>query len=304
MNQPAGWFPQVDGQQRYWDGDQWTEHFAPGGAPAAAAPPGAVIAADKPARPWFKKKRFMLPGGALAIILIATAFNRGGTSPTVAANVPIAAPSVAQTSAGAPKTAAPKAVAPAAPNGDAQVTHYNETYGTFTGILKSGRGDATIALPQGAKAGLVIATHNGSANFQVSGLDKGNQPTIDGLVNAIGNYSGTTAYGLTDMGNPPVKLQVTADGTWTITIAPLSSARVLPAATSGKGDEVFRYDGDAVDYAITHKGQANFQVQQYGGDPNMGVNEIGNYSGIVPFVAGPTVLVIVADGTWTFKKQG
>lgn len=25
---PAGWYP-IDGQQRYWDGSHWTEHYAP-----------------------------------------------------------------------------------------------------------------------------------------------------------------------------------------------------------------------------------------------------------------------------------
>jgi Excalibur calcium-binding domain/Protein of unknown function (DUF2510) len=30
MSTPAGWYPQPDGQQRYWDGELWTEHFAPG----------------------------------------------------------------------------------------------------------------------------------------------------------------------------------------------------------------------------------------------------------------------------------
>jgi hypothetical protein len=30
MNNPAGWYPQPDGQLRYWDGELWTEHFAPG----------------------------------------------------------------------------------------------------------------------------------------------------------------------------------------------------------------------------------------------------------------------------------
>jgi hypothetical protein len=33
MSSPAGWYPQPDGQQRYWDGHQWTEDFAPGAAP-------------------------------------------------------------------------------------------------------------------------------------------------------------------------------------------------------------------------------------------------------------------------------
>jgi hypothetical protein len=47
MSSPAGWYSQPDGQQRYWDGQQWTEDFAPGGAtPVAIAATG-----GEPARP-------------------------------------------------------------------------------------------------------------------------------------------------------------------------------------------------------------------------------------------------------------
>ncbi len=35
MSAPAGWHPQPDGRERWWDGQQWTEHFRD---PAAAAP--------------------------------------------------------------------------------------------------------------------------------------------------------------------------------------------------------------------------------------------------------------------------
>ena len=45
---------------------------------------------------------------------------------------------------------------------------------------------------------------------------------------------------------------------------------VLPSSASGKGAKVFRYESGAVDVAITHKDQANFTVQQYGGDLGMG----------------------------------
>jgi len=47
---PAGWYPDPSGsgQQRYWDGSQWTEHYTPGaGAPAA----GGYPAQAAPARP-------------------------------------------------------------------------------------------------------------------------------------------------------------------------------------------------------------------------------------------------------------
>jgi len=44
----AGWYPQPDGQQRYWDGQHWTEHFAPGTAIPVTTP-----ATDgEPARSW------------------------------------------------------------------------------------------------------------------------------------------------------------------------------------------------------------------------------------------------------------
>ena len=114
MSTPAGWYPQDDGQQRYWDGTQWTEHFAPGtaaGAAAGAASADASAVGDTAAysyttpvaadgglgagpysaanavpaqRPWFKKKRFLIPGGAVALILVASmasAAGGGGSTP-------------------------------------------------------------------------------------------------------------------------------------------------------------------------------------------------------------------------------
>jgi hypothetical protein len=35
----AGWYPQPDGRLRYWDGTQWTEHFAPGAGQQSAQAP-------------------------------------------------------------------------------------------------------------------------------------------------------------------------------------------------------------------------------------------------------------------------
>ncbi len=42
-NTPAGWYPAPDqpGNERYWDGSQWSDAYRPaGGAPPPAAPPG------------------------------------------------------------------------------------------------------------------------------------------------------------------------------------------------------------------------------------------------------------------------
>ncbi|KQO97682.1 hypothetical protein ASF30_14840 [Leifsonia sp. Leaf264] len=175
----------------------------------------------------------------------------------------------------------------------------DSTFGTFDPISQTGTGDSVIALPD-ATAAVVTATHDGSSNFAISVLDATNQSTGDLLVNTIGAYSGTTAYGFNAIAQG-VNLEVKADGNWSITIAPISSAPAL--APSGAGDAVFLYDGEASTAAITHDGAANFVVSEETGDAlSMGllVNEIGPYSGTVPLSGGPSVIDIRADGNWTF----
>ncbi|MEV0646533.1 hypothetical protein AB0I28_14845 [Phytomonospora sp. NPDC050363] len=180
---------------------------------------------------------------------------------------------------------------------------YDEEYGTFETVEESGSGDTVLELPKGASAGIVTATHDGSANFIVSGLDKDNEPTGDLLVNAIGDYKGTAAYGLTALGEA-VTLEVKADGKWSITIAPVSAAKALPSPAKGGGDAVYLYDGDAATWKATHDGEGNFIVVQYpaGGFPNLAVNEIGEYEGTVAAKAGPSVVTVNADGKWTLAE--
>lgn len=97
---PAGWYPDSTGTTRWWDGEQWTEHTPPPPptqqAPTASTPepvfpsaaeaePHARTRADakaekayeKASRPWYKKKRFILPLGFIAL-MIAVAAGSGG----------------------------------------------------------------------------------------------------------------------------------------------------------------------------------------------------------------------------------
>ena len=72
--------------------------------PAPVAATSAVDATGKAARPWFKKKRFVIPGIALAIIVAAN-LGGGGTDSTNLATV--------DNSTAAPAAVQPKVVAPA-----------------------------------------------------------------------------------------------------------------------------------------------------------------------------------------------
>src|SRR5262249_42562126 len=162
-------------------------------------------------------------------------------------------------------------------------------------------GDSVINLPTGATAGLVKATAGGSSNFVIEELNSNNHQ-VGLLVNVIGAYQGTTAWGF-DFGRA-AKLQVTASGPWTIRLSPIGSAPVLAKSNAGKGDSVYLWLGRAANWAIMNKGQENFVVTTEGGGTfgsNLLVNEIGNYRGVVPVEAGPAVTIIASDGTWTIK---
>ncbi len=107
---PAGWHPQPDGRQRYWDGQQWTEHYALGTSEAAA--PAAV--APKTARAWYVKKRVLIPAGIAALFIVIGALGGGGDDPTQpVSGTPSSTASVDKLAAAAP--AATKAPASAAP---------------------------------------------------------------------------------------------------------------------------------------------------------------------------------------------
>jgi hypothetical protein len=183
----------------------------------------------------------------------------------------------------------------AAPANDWYVTQY----GTFAASTQSGSGATVIALPAGAKAGLITAQYTGGANFIVTPLDSTNQPIGELGINVIGAYSGTVPFGLNAIGNAPTQLQVQSSGPWTIAIAPLDSAPAQPA--SGTGDAVFKYDGAATAKTFTNTGSANFIVNQYSASafPGIDINEIGNYSGKVPVLAGPSIITLMSNGNWT-----
>ncbi|MCW2758901.1 MAG: putative rane-bound protein [Nocardioidaceae bacterium] len=94
---PSGWYPDPEsvGSQRYWDGQTWTEHRAPGAMPISAvgvvdpAPSGSPRGSEHtstaglpaPKDPWFKK-RWVLVIAAAAVGLAVGASTSGSTDPT------------------------------------------------------------------------------------------------------------------------------------------------------------------------------------------------------------------------------
>src|SRR5450759_2444153 len=86
MSTPAGWYPQPDGQQRYWDGQQWTENFAPGVTPETptgvlpATPAGVPSETHPPAarKNWFVRHKILTAIGAVLLLGIGSSLVNGG----------------------------------------------------------------------------------------------------------------------------------------------------------------------------------------------------------------------------------
>lgn len=175
-------------------------------------------------------------------------------------------------------------------------------YGRFTPITRSGVGDDVIKLPKGAKAAIIRATHSGDRNFIVQGLDSaGDFSALP--VNEIGEYSGTTAIGLMEYERGETKYrEVVADGRWKLVISPVADAPSIKSSSTGDG--IFLYNTTSLKKAkITHKGSSNFIMVYHRADTwDLLVNEIGNYSGTKTIKAGPGVMEIIADGSWTFRR--
>ncbi len=279
----------------------------------------------KPKRPWFKKKRFVIPGalvvlagfgGALAGDEPATEPRPVAvTTPTVASESPSAAPKKSESAATEPTATTEKADTPVAtstvedtpsveettpePEPELAVDPYAVRYGTFDVVEESGSGDSIVAVPEGITAALVTATHTGSRNFVIQSLDANNE-VRDLLVNEIGPYSGTVDFGVTGWSDAPSMLQIKADGAWTITLSPVGTAPAPGADLSGTGDSILRYEGAAGIATVNHAGESNFVIHFTDGtSPDLLVNEIGAYSGEIPIKSGPALIAVKADGDWT-----
>jgi hypothetical protein len=82
MSSPAGWYPQPDGQQRYWDGEVWTERYAPGDQAETSALP---LLKTKPGfvfrgRSFSRAASFGWGGLALAVLIGALSSGFSGAA--------------------------------------------------------------------------------------------------------------------------------------------------------------------------------------------------------------------------------
>ena len=159
--------------------------------------------------------------------------------------------------------------------------------------------------------GLTIATstHRGDRNFIVWALDEQGERQ-DLLVNAIGDYDGAT---VADLDAGTYRLDVSADGNWTVNIALTEHTGGLGLPTVFEGDqdaatEAFATDGGLISFTYEHSGESNFIAWLWtaeGTREALIANEIGETSGSTGqgLDAGLYVLEVAADGDWSITVE-
>ncbi|MEK6206934.1 MAG: hypothetical protein AABM32_04770 [Chloroflexota bacterium] len=137
-------------------------------------------------------------------------------------------------------------------------------------------------------------THQGRSNFAVY-VFRGDQKDL--LINDIGNYAGIRPLFYTE----PIRLQIEADGPWTVTIAAVEGGGTVTANAQGDWVGKFFTPPATGAYRFTHDGQSNFAVYLHCADRRQLIqNEIGAFNGskIIQFGRAPCLWEVVADGTW------
>lgn len=142
-------------------------------------------------------------------------------------------------------------------------------------------------------------THTGRRNFIVQVFRGSDQ---DLLINTIGAYQGDRPL----LGAAPVRLNIEADGAWTVTIAAIEGGG-SPSVT-GRGDAVSRqFQPPALGtFEFTHDGERNYIVLLHcASGRDLVQNRIGAFEGstIVRFGRGPCFWEVQADGSWTVKAK-
>lgn len=101
-----GWYPTPDGQQRYWDGRQWTNHVAP----AATQPAGVAV---RDSRPWYAMKRFLIPIGLFGFLFFL--FLLGSLAPDTPEQAQVSSPTRTQAAAAQSTSSSALAEEPSTP---------------------------------------------------------------------------------------------------------------------------------------------------------------------------------------------
>jgi hypothetical protein len=133
--------------------------------------------------------------------------------------------------------------------------------------------------------------------------------TSRALVRRGGDYQGRVLFNTRSTFETVDALTVVTDGTWEVSVGPLSDAPRWEAGDreyEGEGDDVVQLLWSPTSFAtldVTHAGLSNFIVSSGDGlGSRTHVNEVGRYEGEVGLSAKDLLVAVEADGSWTITR--
>ncbi len=172
---------------------------------------------------------------------------------------------------------------------------------TSSPIVIRGTGHTAIgAITLPAPISVAHFTHDGRSSFVVESFVGGQG---DLLINTVGAYKGSRPL----FEGSPVKLDIQADGAWTVTITPMTCC-AASGEFAGSGDAVsnqFNPPGRQA-WDFSNSGQGSYVVYAHcvGGDQIV-LNRVGSVQGsmVVQFGRGPCYWEVLSDGSWSIRPD-
>ncbi|WP_406477727.1 TerD family protein [Streptomyces sp. NBC_01615] len=182
----------------------------------------------------------------------------------------------------------------------------------FEPVVQRGRGQGVITVGRSVPPGPVIveAWHEGEGYFYAYTLTKRNKDDKLVFNNTMTDFRGRALVFQDD--DRRLRLRVTGDNDWTVSVQPLSVARHLTGTVQGLGPEVLVYTGTEADvdaeFSGGDDGDSSFVVwsadaHNLRGSHDLVFNDVGRLRQTAPLPGGPLLLLVEADGPWQLTAR-
>lgn len=188
-------------------------------------------------------------------------------------------------------------------------------YGSFDPISASGRGSTTIAMPPGARVGVVSTSQQARVPLRAWTVDaSGNRIELVADAHApapIGWQVGARAFGLGG-GAAPTHLSIETTGDWSVRVIDMRSVPVGDPGRSGFADDVWIMPGGVAHLDHSYMGagtgtaERGFDARLHrpaslGGVSTSLASAQGPASGRVAVSSAPGLVTVRASGAWTIQ---
>lgn len=252
-------------------------------------------------------RRLLIVGLGIIVLALAGCGEATADTTTSSASPVVTEAGVATSAPSTTTTTAPTTTATAKPTttttAEATTTTLSDFYQTYSG---SGNKIVDLGTSPGGVSFILHLVSDGDIDIET--FNSTGEDTRDADFSIP--HKGAAYDGRVMAGSDTTKLQINAEGNWTVEVQPLSAARLLepPGTAEGFFDEVIRLTGSPSSLEITGNPNDEFEnliVRYHETGDDYGdslVNELSRYEGLL-VVPGDGYLTVIAGAPWSVTAQ-